>query len=167
MDDFRPWSAPFKISNTVGNNVVDECTGTSNYPIRSEIAMHKFFTESASAYRLTHLNKVNRLIFDETSSKVVMTAVGCLPIFDAQAGEFARFFSALKVCGDIDVLFVSDVWKHSVERRWWAASIDQVVRCHLRRFLDGRIVREGHVRKNCMLRLVLDIDLHGQHTQMV
>ena len=65
--------------------------------------------------------------------------------------------------GNVSIVFVVDIWQQCVEPRSWAPSVDQLVRRHLRRFLYGCVVCEGHARKDAMPRLVLDIDVHDQH----
>ncbi|XP_075730762.1 uncharacterized protein LOC119181679 [Rhipicephalus microplus] len=64
---------------------------------------------------------VTRLVFRESSSYILMAAVGRLLILDLQACELTIFFSTLKLDGDFKVFFVSD------ENFWGAMPKDDVL----------------------------------------
>lgn len=116
MDDFRSCTAPLRVRDAVGNNLVVKRTRTSNYPMRSEVPSQKFFAQSSSAYRRSHPNAVTGLVFYVASAKILTVAARPLPIFHVQAGELSSFFGALEVDSHVAVFFVADVGLHGIEQ---------------------------------------------------
>lgn len=86
-----------------------------------------FFTESPSAYRRHYPNTLMGHVFYGASSKILAVTVHHLLILDAQVGELTSFFNTRKVAGKLKLYFVSDVWKHDVERGGRIPSVDHLL----------------------------------------